>query len=76
MAKTPSEKESRENLLGWARKYGCEAELQKIFTRYDDLLKGAKTKEERDAISMMGNIELHAFYGGDGPLVVNGVKLK
>jgi hypothetical protein len=76
MAKPISEKDSREQLRGWSQKYGCEAELQKIFDRYDDLLKGAKTKQERDAISAMGNLELHAFFGGNGELIVNGVRLK
>lgn len=79
MSKIKSEKESRERLLAWARKYGAEAELMKIFARYDDLLRGAKTPEEREAIQMMGAVEVHSFFGGNSPdasLVVNGKQVK
>jgi|ERR1700722_8665881 len=75
--KIPGEKESREQLIGWARKYGCEAELLKIFARYDDLLKGCKTPEERKAVATMGIVEIHNFFGSDdGGLVVGGQVIK
>lgn len=76
MKKVKSEKESRADLLGWAKKNGCEAELLKIFKRYDDLLKGCKTEEEKKAVAAMGVLEIHAFFGGDGNLTVDGVELK
>jgi hypothetical protein len=76
MAKTLNEKESREQLLGWARQYGAEAQLLKIFARYDDLLKGCKTEEERKSIQVMGNIEIHDFFGGNGALEVGGKMIR
>ena len=53
-SKIKTEAETRKQLLGWAQKFGAEAQLLKIFNRYDDLLKGAKTEEERKAIAAMG----------------------
>jgi hypothetical protein len=76
MSKVPNEKESRAQLIGWARKYGCEADLLKIFKRYDELVKNCKSEEERKAIAAMGALEIHNFFGGDGPLVVDGNKIK
>lgn len=67
-----SEQETRKQLLGWARKYGAEQQLLAIFNRYDDLLKGAKTPEERESISVMANVEVYQFFGGNGYLEVNG----
>jgi hypothetical protein len=75
-SKVKTEKESRDQLLGWARKYGSEAQLLKIFARYDDLLKGCKSEEEKKAIQVMGNIEIHDFFGGAGALEVNGQTIK
>lgn len=74
MANKPkSEKQSRAELLGWARKYGCEANLLKIFNRVDDLLRGCKTEEEKKAVATMGIVELHSFFGGNETgLAVNG----
>lgn len=66
MAETLTEKQSRKQLLDWARQYGCEAELMKIFSRYDDLLKGCRTNEERNAVATMGVIEIDKFFGGKG----------
>ena len=74
MAKKPvkSEKETKEHLLGWARKYGCEADLLKIFSRYEDLIKGCRTPEEKKAVATMGIVEIHEFFSGKkGGLVVN-----
>jgi hypothetical protein len=69
----PNEKETRKNLLGWARKYGCEADILRIFNRYDMLLKECKTPEERKAISTMGILELHQFFNpsNEGGLTIN-----
>lgn len=71
-----TEKQSRKNLLGWAREFGAEAELLKIFARYDDLIKGCKSKEDLDMIQVMGNLEIHNFFGGQGALEVNGKTIK
>jgi SspJ family small acid-soluble spore protein len=76
MAKVLSEEQSRDQILGWCRKYGCEEQALKIFSRYDDLLKGAKTREEREAIQIMGNCELHDLFGAQGALEVNGKTIK
>jgi hypothetical protein len=59
----PTEKETRNNLIGWARKYGCEADLMKIFNRYDVLLKHAKSQEEYKLIQVMGIKEIEQFFG-------------
>jgi hypothetical protein len=71
-SKIKTEKETREHLLGWAKQFGCEAQLLKIFARYDDLMRGARTDEERKAIAAMGASEVHHFFGGDGALEVAG----
>jgi hypothetical protein len=79
MSKKPplNEEQSREQLLGWARQYGCEEALLKIFRRYDDLLRGCKTKEERKAIAAMGLLEIHNFFsGGGGTLSADGMIIK
>lgn len=77
MAKKPiNEKESRRRLLSLARGYGAEAELLNIFKRYDDLLKGCKTDEEKKAVATMGCLEVHNFFGGDGGLTVGGKVIK
>jgi hypothetical protein len=76
MATPINEKESRRKLLSLARGYGAEADLLKIFKRYDDLLKGCKTDEERKAVATMGCLEVHNFFGGDGGLTVGGKIIK
>lgn len=79
MAKVKTEKESREYLIGWARQYGAEAQLMKIFARYDDLLKGCRTKEEKEAVQAMGVIEVHEFFSGGsagGTLTIDGKQIK
>ena len=72
------EKTSRINLLAIAKEWGIEEDLKKIFKRYDDLLKGCKTDEERKAVGTAGVIELHNLLDGrkDGRLIVNGVIVK
>jgi hypothetical protein len=63
MSKPMSEKETRKQLLGHARANGCEAELLKLFDRYDNALKGCKTAEERKAVQAMGIMEFNNFFG-------------
>jgi hypothetical protein len=76
MSKPMNEKQSRKRLLDWAREFGAEAQLLKIFSRYDDLLKGCKTPEEKEAIQIMGNVEIHDFFGGNGALEVGGKTIR
>jgi hypothetical protein len=63
---TPTEQESRQRLIEWARSIGAEADILRIFARYDDLLKGAKTQEEYNAIGALGCVELDKFFSGKG----------
>jgi len=78
--KVKTEKESRNHLIGWARQYGCEEQLMKIFARYDDLLKGCRTEEERQAVQAMGVIEIHEFFSSGsndgGTLTIDGKQIK
>lgn len=60
-----SEKETRKNLIGWARKYGADADLMKLFARYDELLKHCKSNEERKSIQTMAIMEINKFFGMD-----------
>lgn len=60
--KIPTEKETKENLLGWAKRNGLEQSLLKLYARYEDLLKGAKSEEERKAIQVMGISEFNNFF--------------
>lgn len=77
MSKKPlSEAASRKQLLNVAKQHGAEGDLLKIFHRYDELLKGCKTPEERSAVQVMGNLEVHNFFGGKGALEVNGMTVK
>jgi hypothetical protein len=64
--KALNEEQSRERLIGWAQQHGCENDLLKIFARYDDLLKGARNAEERQAIANFGLVDLHNFFTGGG----------
>lgn len=78
--KIKTEQESRKHLIEWARDNGTEEQLIKIFNRYDDLLKGCKTSEEKEAIQAMGVLEIHSFFSGNsndgGTLTINGKKIK
>ena len=77
MSKPLNEQQSRARLLGWARKYGAEEQLKKIFARYDDLLKGCKSQEERQAVAAAGIVEIHDFFGGkDGELTIDGKRIR
>lgn len=75
MAKPLNERQSREQLIGHARQYGCEQELLKLFARYDDLLKGCKTSTERNAVAAMGVLEIDKFFGGKGDLTISPKKV-
>lgn len=78
--KPPTEQESRKNLIGWARLYGAEEQLLKVFARYDELLKHCKTQEERSAIQAMGILEIDEVFTGrlsnGGTLTADGKQIK
>lgn len=63
--KVLSEAKTRENIMDWARYYGCEQEVILIFNKYDNLLKSCTNKEEREAIAVMGVQELHHLINSD-----------
>lgn len=75
MSKPLSEKQSRQQLIDWARKYGCETDLLNIFKRHEDALKGCKTEKERKTIVAMGILEIDRFFGGKGDLTIDGKSL-
>ena len=78
--KVPNEKDTRANLLGWAKKYGCFEDLQKLFAQYDDWLKSAKTIEEKRAIATLGVLAVEKFITGhsepDPNLIIDTSKIK
>lgn len=86
--KTPTEKETRTKLLAAAKLGGFEDDLLKLFARYDDLVRGSKTKEEREAIGIMGVHEVNRLmnmhpttsfkdvYGIDRHMTLNGKVVK
>src|ERR1700722_5055082 len=53
-SKIPTETQTREKLIIAAKLGGFEDDLLKIFARYDNMLRGAKTREEAEAIGIMG----------------------
>ena len=63
MSKIMPEAETRDQLYGWSKKYGCYEDLKKLFDRYDKAMKGCKTNEELKAIQAMGIMELNQFFG-------------
>ena len=66
-----SEYETRKNMLEIAKHLGCEGDLREIWDKYDRLLHNCTNAEERKAISIMGNIELHRLLSSDpGELVI------
>lgn len=71
-----SERDTRRHLLSIARENGCETEYRKILAEFDDLLKNAKTPEERRAIQDFGVLEIYRLFGNSGELIVDGRKLK
>jgi hypothetical protein len=66
-----SEAETRKNILEIARHLGCEGDVIQIFNKYDGLLKNCTNEEEKKAIGLMGNMEIHRLLSSDpGDLVV------
>lgn len=73
--KIRSEAETRRRILALAKSLGCDIDVQKIFDRYDKLLKNCTNEVERQQISIMGTAELHRFLDCRGALVVNGQEI-
>lgn len=73
--KIRSEDVTRKTILATAKDLGCDIEVQKIFSRYDNLLKNCTNEVERQQISIMGAAELHRFLDCRGALVVNGQEI-
>lgn len=67
-----NEKETVTRYFGLAKYLGCEKEFAIIYRRYDELLKKCKNAKEYEEISIMGNVEIHKFFGFKNPLYVNG----
>lgn len=68
-----SERETRTSMLEVARHLGCEGDVLEIFNKYDKLLHNCTNEEEKKAISLMGNIEIHRLLNSDpGELIVGG----
>lgn len=73
--KVLSEKETRTNILRWAKIYGCDGDVLKIFDKYDKALKNCTNEIERRHIAHLGAVELHKLLDCHGALVVDGEKL-
>lgn len=70
--KVLSEKESRKNLLTFARERGCEKDMLIIFAKYDKLLRNCSNNKEREDIRKLGCVEMYILLGGGGELYVDG----
>lgn len=70
-----SEAETRKNILEIARNLGCEGDVIEIFTKYDRLLKNCTNEEEKKAIGLMGNIEIHRLLSSDPGEILVGDKI-
>lgn len=72
-----SEAETRKNILEIARHLGCEGDVIEIFNKYDNLLRNCTNQEEKKAIGLMGNMEIHRLLSSDpGELLVGGKVIK
>jgi hypothetical protein len=72
-----SEAEMRRNMLEIARHLGCEGDVIEIFNKYDGLLRNCTNAQERHAIGIMGNMEIHRLLSSDpGELLVGGTIIK
>jgi hypothetical protein len=64
MSKPLTEKETRAHLLDHARQNGYEQPIIDIFRKIDEAMKHAKTKYEREYISVQGLQEIDAYFNG------------
>ena len=73
--KVLSEKETRANILRWARVHGCDGEVIQVFEKFDKALKNCTNEMERKHIAHLGAVELHKLLNCHGALVVDGETL-
>ena len=68
------EQEQRARLINLARMqgHGVEIELQKLFDKYDNLLKNCTNKKEKAHIAYMGVTECHALLNCSDSVIING----
>ncbi len=71
-SKPVTEKEMRNRVIKMAKLLGCVPEVETIFNKYDNLLKGCTNPTERYQIGLAGVSELHTLMGMRGALIVNG----
>jgi hypothetical protein len=72
-----SEQETRKNMLEIARSLGCEGDVIELFAKYDKLMNNCTNVQELQAISVMGNIEIHRLLSSDpGELIVGNKIIK
>jgi hypothetical protein len=69
-----NEYESRKHLINWARDYGIEGDLIKIFSKTDSMLRACADPIERKRIAVAGILEVNNLFSFQG-LVVNNVQL-
>lgn len=71
--KVLSEYETRKNVLEFAESLGCKGDVIKIFNKYDALLKDCTNDQERKAIGIMGNMEIHRLISSEpGKIIIDG----
>ncbi|HVI42063.1 MAG TPA: hypothetical protein VM577_15535 [Anaerovoracaceae bacterium] len=73
--KRKTEVEMRRNILNHAKSMGFEGDIQKIFDRYDNLLKNCTNPEEKYQIQIMAVAELHKAMCCPGALIIDGVEI-
>jgi len=66
------EDRQRARLLALAKMQGCQIELQAIFDKYDNLLRGCTDKKEKAHIAYLGISECAKLLNTSQDLVVNG----
>jgi hypothetical protein len=69
------EAQTRKKLFTLAKRLGCDFELKKIFTRYDELLKKCPNALERKQIAVMANVEVHKLFNFRNPLIIRGEEI-
>ena len=71
--KIRSEKETRKHILDYAEHLGVKPDIVAIMDKYDGLLRNCTNEQERDAIAIMGNTEIHRYLSSQpGQLVIDG----
>jgi len=70
-----SEKETKKRIIDLARQQGCEDKVTKIIQKYEDLIKGVRTEQERQQLAALGIVELHRTVGCVGALVIDGQEI-